>query len=52
MTSAHLRDHLCGWRARIRTWNPLIQSQVADFRDSWLAVSTKSTDFWPESYRV
>jgi hypothetical protein len=30
----------------------LIQSQVTDFRDSSLVVSTKPTDFCPESYRV
>lgn len=30
----------------------LIQSQQTDIRDSSPAVSTKLTDFYPESYRV
>jgi hypothetical protein len=41
-----------GWRGRIRTFDLLIQSQETIFRDSSSAVSTKSTDFCPESYRV
>jgi len=41
-----------GWRGRIRTFDLLIQSQVTDFRDSWLVVSTKPADFYAEFYRV
>ena len=43
---------VAGWRGRIRTFDLLIQSQVTDFRDSSPVVSTKLTDFRPESYRV
>ena len=35
-----------------RTFDHLIQSQVTDFRDSKLVVSTKPTDFYPRFYRV
>jgi len=41
-----------GWRGRIRTFDLLIQSQVTDFRESSIVVSTKPTDFCPEFYGV